>query len=44
MDLEIKFEYINGYLNTKCDMFIIYVDHVLRFLHHVAVGFVPKIS
>jgi hypothetical protein len=23
MDLEIKFEYINGYLKKKCDMFII---------------------
>jgi len=44
MDLEISFEYINGYLKTKCDMFIINVDRVLGFLHHVTEGFVPKMS
>ena len=44
MDLEISFQYISGYLKTKCDTFIINVDCVLGFLHHVAIGFVPKIS
>jgi hypothetical protein len=44
MDLEISFDYINGFLKTKCDMFIINVDHVLEFLDHMAIGFVPKIS
>ena len=39
-----KFDYINRYLKTKCDMFIINMDHVVGFLHHVAVGFVPKVS